>query len=75
MAMQSNAGLAVRCASEELVGLGFDHYLHRTDEINEVTLEKLNAAVKKYIAVPGSVEAVVAPAAALKSQSAPAPEK
>ena len=75
MAMQSNAGLAVRCASEELVGLGFAHYLHRADEINEVTLEKLNAVVKKYIAVPGSVEAVVAPAAALKTQSAPAPAK
>lgn len=70
MAIQSNAGLAIRCASEELMGLGFDHYLHRTNEINEVTLEKLNTVVKKYIAVPGSVEAIVAPATALKSESA-----
>ena len=66
MAIQSNAGLMLRCASEELMGLGFDHYLHRTDEINDVTLETLNDVVKKYIAVPGSVEAVVAPKAALE---------
>ncbi|MBM3856621.1 MAG: insulinase family protein [Verrucomicrobia bacterium] len=61
MAIQSNAGLMLRCASEELMGLGFDHYLQRINEVNDVTLEKLNAVVKKYIAVPGSVEAVVAP--------------
>jgi zinc protease len=66
ISMQSNAGLAVRCANEELMGLGFDHYLHRSDEINQVTLEQLNAVVKKYISVPGSVQAIVAPASALQ---------
>ena len=68
MAIQSNAGLMLRCASEELMGLGFDHYLQRTKEINEVTLEKFNAVIKKYIAVPGSVEAVVAPKGALEAE-------
>ncbi len=75
MAIQSNAGLMLRCASEELVGLGFDHYLHRADEIKDVTLEKLNAVIKKYIDTPGSVEAIVAPAAALKDPSVPIPVK
>ncbi|MFZ4116009.1 MAG: M16 family metallopeptidase [Chthoniobacterales bacterium] len=61
IAMQSNAGFAVRCLSEELMGLGFDHYLHRTEEINGVTLDHLNNAIKKYFSVPGSVEVTVAP--------------
>lgn len=65
MAIQSNAGLMLRCASEELMGLGFDHYLSRAKEIKGVSLEQLNNVVKKYLAVPGSVEAVIAPAAVL----------
>ena len=61
IAIQSNAGLAARCLSEELLGLGFDHYLQRTKEINSITLEHLNNVIKKYINVPGSVEVTVAP--------------
>jgi zinc protease len=75
MALQSSAGLALRSASEELMGLGFDHYLYRPDEIDKVTLESLNTVVKKYIAALGSVEAIVAPAAALQSPSTPVPLK
>ncbi len=61
IAIQSNAGLAARCLSEELMGLGFDHYLSRTKEINNITLEHLNNVIKKYFNVPGSVEVTVAP--------------
>ena len=63
IALQSNAALAGRCTSDELMGLGFDHYLHFAEEINAVTLESLNGVIKKYFNVPGSVEATVAPAA------------
>ncbi|MFI0348521.1 MAG: M16 family metallopeptidase [Chthoniobacterales bacterium] len=58
---QSNAGMAAESAGDELMGLGFDHYQHRTSEINGVTLDKVNNVIKKYLAVPGSVEIVVTP--------------
>lgn len=72
-AMQSNAGFAARCLSNELMGLGFDHYLHRTEEINEVTLENLNKVIKKYIHVPGFVEVTVAPT--ISVTPAPSPQQ
>ena len=61
ISLQSSTGLAARCLSEELMGLGFDHYLHRTQEINSVSLEQLNEVIKKYFNVPGSVEVRVGP--------------
>lgn len=63
ISIQSSSGLAARSLSEELMGLGFDHYLHRTKEINTVTLEHFNKVIKKYLNVPGSVEVTVGPIA------------
>jgi zinc protease len=58
---QSNANFGNQVAFEELMGLGFEHYQHRADEINRVTLEEMNRIIKKYLGVPGSVEVVVGP--------------
>ncbi len=65
---QSNAGLAAESAGDELMGLGFDHYQQRTQEINRVTLDDMNCVIKKYLAVPGSVETVVTPPAAAEKE-------
>ncbi|OHE77938.1 MAG: hypothetical protein A3F67_05460 [Verrucomicrobia bacterium RIFCSPHIGHO2_12_FULL_41_10] len=59
---QSNAFLAAQCASDELMGLGFDDYQHRFAAINAVSLDAIRNVTRKYLAVPGSVETIVAPA-------------
>ena len=65
---QSNAGLASESAGDELMGLGFDHYQQRMQEINRVTLDDMKRVIQKYIAVPGSVETVVMPSAAAEKE-------
>lgn len=58
---QSNAGFGAQAASSELVGLGYDHYQQRADEINKVTLDDMKRVIQKYLGAPGSVEAIVTP--------------
>ena len=61
---QSNANFGNIIASDELMGLGFEHEQHHADEVNAVTLEQVNRVIKKYLGASGSVEVVVGPAAA-----------
>ncbi len=61
IAIQSIAGFASRCLSEELLGLGFEHYRTREVEINEVTLEYLHEVIKEYFTARGSVEIALSP--------------
>ncbi len=58
---QSNADFGNKIASDELMGLGFEHDQHHANEINAVTLEQINNAIKKYLGAPGSVEVIVEP--------------
>lgn len=59
IAIQSNGSFASYCVSSELMGLGFDHYRRHEAEIEKVTLDQLNATIKKYLKVSGSAEVVV----------------
>jgi zinc protease len=58
---ESYANLAKSLAKDELMGLGFEHSQHRREEILGVTLDQMNAVIKKYLGAPGFVEVVVGP--------------
>lgn len=66
---QSNATFGRQVAKDELMGLGFEHTYHRKEEILGVTLDQVNAAIKKYLDAPGFVEVVVGPKAVLSEAS------
>lgn len=61
LAHQSNANFGNMIASDELMGLGFEHDQYHADEVNAVTLEQVNRVIKKYLGVPGFVGVVVGP--------------
>ncbi|GAB4169899.1 MAG: pitrilysin family protein [Terrimicrobiaceae bacterium] len=58
---QNNSAFASSVVLDELLGLGFDEYRRRQEQIAAVTLEDTKAAAAKYLAVPGYVSTVVAP--------------
>ena len=66
---QSNAALAAACAVDELMGLGWDAYLHRKEEIGKISLDDIRRVASQYFLPPGRVEATVAPA----GKSSPTP--
>jgi zinc protease len=61
---QSSAALAGMCATNELLGLGYDHDKVRKAEIEKVTLEDTKRVANKYFRDAKSVEVVVGPPAA-----------
>lgn len=61
MRLQNTFSFAASCAVDELLGLGYDHYLRRTSEIESVTPEDVRKVAAKYLAVPGFVEVIVCP--------------
>jgi zinc protease len=61
---QSSAALAGMCATNELLGLGYDHDKIRKAEIEKVTLEDTKRVANKYFRDAKSVEVVVGPPAA-----------
>jgi len=61
---QSSAALGGMCATNELLGLGFDHDKIRQAEIEKVTLEDTKRVANKYLRDAKSVEVVVGPPAA-----------
>jgi predicted Zn-dependent peptidase len=58
---QSSASLGALCATNELLGLGYDRYKTRTQEIEKVTLEDIRHVAQKYFCDGKSVEVVVGP--------------
>ena len=58
---QSSAALAGLCATNELLGLGYDHDKCRAAEIEKVTLEDIRRVSQKYFRDGKSVEVVVGP--------------
>jgi zinc protease len=60
---QSNSAFAAAVAIDELVGLGYDNYLKRKDQIESVTLDDTKRIAAKYLGVPGRVEVIVQPPA------------
>ena len=61
---QSNSALGGLCATNELLGLGYDHNKIRSEEIQKVTLDDVKRVTQKYFRDSKSVEIVVGPPAA-----------
>ncbi len=53
---QSNSAFAAAVAIDELVGLGYDNYLKRKDQIESVTLDDTKRIAAKYLGVPGGLK-------------------
>ena len=60
---QSNSAFAATVAVDELVGLGFDNYLRRREQVERTTIGDVRDAAAKYFATPFRVEVVVRPPA------------
>ena len=72
---QSSAALAGMCATNELLGLGFDHDKARKAEIEKVTLEDTKRVANKYFRDAKSVEVVVGPPASKSTEPLHNPSK
>ena len=72
---QSNAALAGISATNELLGLGYDHDKVRTAEIEKVTLEDTKRVANKYFRDAKSVEVVVGPPASKTAEPLHDPSK
>jgi zinc protease len=60
---QSNSAFAGACAVDELVGLGYDAFTRRKQEIDKITLDDIRRATAKYFQSDARVEATVLPPA------------
>jgi zinc protease len=58
---QSNSAFAATVAVDELVGLGFDNYLRRREQVERATIGDVRAAAAKYFGTLSRVEVVVRP--------------
>ena len=58
-------------AVNELVGLGYDSYLQRKQQIEAVTSADIKRVAAKYLSTPDRVEVIVRPP--VKTAAAPAP--
>ena len=58
---QSNEALAATCATDELVGTGYDSYTRRKEEIEKISLDDIRRVAAKYFPASSSVEATVTP--------------
>lgn len=67
---QSNSAFASSVAANELLGLGYDNYLKRKQEIEAVTLDDIKRVARKYLDTPARVEVTVRPPG---KPAAPAP--
>ena len=72
---QSSAALAGMCATNELLGLGYDHDKVRKAEIEKVTLEDTKRVANKYFRDAKSVEVVVGPPASKSTSPLHDPSK
>ena len=71
---QSNAAFAANVAGDELMGLGFDNYLKRKNEVESVSLEDARRATEKYLNTPARVEVIVRPPEKTAATKAPVPQ-
>jgi len=58
---QSNSAFAANVAVDELVGLGFDNYLKRKEQVESVTIDDVRHTAAKYFETPSRVEVIVRP--------------
>lgn len=58
---QSNASFAANAAINELIGLGYDHHLHRAAEIEKVTPEQVREVARRYFRDHAPVRVTVRP--------------
>lgn len=58
---QSNSAFASAVAVDELIGLGYDNYLKRKEQIDAVTLDDTRRVAGKYFNTPARVEVIVRP--------------
>ena len=63
---QSSAALGGLCATNELLGLGYDHDKFREQEIEKITLDDIRRVSQKYFRDGKSVEVIVGPPATNK---------
>jgi zinc protease len=61
---QSNSSFASNAAINELVGLGYDHHLRRSEEIQNVTAEQVREVARRYFQENSPVRVTVRPPAA-----------
>ncbi len=71
---QSNSAFATSVALDELIGLGFDNYLKRKEQIEAVTLEDARRVAGKYLNVPTRVEVIVRPPEKTAGAQTPVPQ-
>ncbi len=60
---QSNPAFAATVAVDELVGLGFDNYLRRREQVERATISDIRETAAKYFGTSSRVEVVVRPPA------------
>lgn len=72
---QSTAALGALTATNELLGLGYDHDKVRKEEIGKVTLEEIKRVAQKYFRDGKSVEVVVGPPVTKTTQPLHNPSK
>lgn len=71
---QSNSAFAANIAIDELIGLGFDNYLKRKDQVEAVTLEDARRVAGKYFDIPARVEVIVRPPEKTAAAQTPVPQ-
>ena len=72
---QSAAALGGLSATNEIMGLGYDHQKVRRSEIEKVTLEDIRRVAQKYFRDGKSVEVVVGPPASKTAEPLHDPSK
>ena len=58
---QSNEALAATCATDELMGTGYDDFTRRKEELEKISLDDIRRVAAKYFPASSSVEATVTP--------------
>ena len=72
---QSVASLGGLCATNELLGLGFDHQKIRSAEVEKVQLDDIRRVAQKYFRNGKYVDVVVGPPASKADQTLHDPAK
>lgn len=49
MNLQTNEKVALKCALDEMYGLGYNNHLKYKDKINRVSLDEIEAVIEKYL--------------------------
>ena len=58
---QSNEALAATCATDELMGTGYDDFTRRKEALEKISLDDIRRVAAKYFPASSSVEATVTP--------------